>query len=127
MNPMPYSDISTRIKQETLAESSPSALEERRKHSALYSWPALFALMFTVPTSANVQITQPLVPTYQTCISTGWRSRREEESLQAEFYAPFEWQRWGEVSPLRIPITRYVQAKVVFLGPLKLLPLTDGI
>lgn len=127
MNPMPYSDVSTKIKQETFAESSPSTVEEPRKTRAFYSWPALLALMFTVPTSANVQITQPLIPVNQTCITMGWRSRRDEESLEAEFYAPFQREQWGEVGPLRIPITRYVQAKVVFLGPLKLLPLRDGI
>jgi hypothetical protein len=127
MNPMPYWDISTRIEHEAAGESSPSALQERRRPLAFYKWPALFALMFTVPTSANVQITQPLLPMNQTCISKGWRSRREEESSEAEFYAPFEGRLWEEDGPLRIPISRYVRAKVVFLGPLKLLPLADGI
>jgi hypothetical protein len=127
MNLLRDSSVSTQIKEQTFAQSSSSAFEERRGLQAFYSWPALLALMFTVPTSANVEITQPLVSMNQTCISMRWRSEREEESLGTEIYAPFHAHRWTEIGPLRIPIARHIRAKMVFLGRLRLLPFTEGI
>jgi len=125
MNLIKDSGVSTRIKEEISPGSSPSSLEERPKFRVFHTFPALVALMFAVPTSANVQITQPLISMNQTRMAVGWRSRREEESQEAELYAPCHRQQWEEVGPLSIPIVRYVQAKVVFLGPLSLRPLTD--
>ena len=121
------SDISTEIDQDSDSDSPTSALDEHRRIRAPRHWPALFALMFTVPTSANLQITQPLLAMNQTYIGMGYQSRDEGDLLEAELYAPFQDQQWEEVGPLRIPITRYVPARLVFQGRLEFLPLTDRI
>jgi hypothetical protein len=121
------SGVSTRVNEGEPIQSAPSVLEERRWPKRLYSLPAVVALVFSVPSSANVQITEPLISVNQTYSKMGWVSRKEHDWPGAELYAPFPAVNWGETRLLRIPITRYLRAKVVSWGPLKLLPVKDDI
>ena len=121
------SGISTQIEGDSSIDSNQSLPEHFQPRHRVYGIPALLLLFAVVPTSASIQVSQQIQPVRPSFIEMQWRSRREEDPFETEFYTPVEVGYWADASPMKIPIRRYFLAKVRYWGPLRLLPIAKEI
>lgn len=115
--------VTAPVDQDALNTPNSTVVGQMMKQVGLTVCPALFALAFVIPTTANIQLTEPDFLLDQSIMCTSLRNRRREDSLGIETYSPYYNGMWQELGPLRVPVSRSVIAKIRFDGRLKMLPI----
>lgn len=115
--------VTAPVDRDTLTAPNSTVVGHMMKQVGLTVCPALFALAFVLPTTANIQLTEPEFSPDQSVMCTSLRTRRREDGLGIEAYSPYYNGMWQELGPLRVPVSRSVVAKIRFSGRLKMLPI----
>jgi hypothetical protein len=104
------------------AENNTSAVT-LRPNRRFAPYPALLALIFASPTTANVRLNLPESSANQTYARSLPFYRRRDEEIGIEAYSPYFTSDGGEVGPLKVTVSRMLTANIRFVGKIRMLPL----